>query len=128
MNDQKVLIVDDEEDLREVYSEYLQSSGFKNILEMSDGLDAFAFCLKEKVSLILLDHKMPYLLGADFLKALRDKPGPNQDTPVIIISGFIGDFKESLQSIEKTYFLEKPVMLESLLRYVKMSLYGKEAA
>lgn len=125
MENDKILIIDDESSLREVYSEYLKESGFTNVVEKNDGLDAFVFCSLEKVDLILLDHRMPFLHGSDFLKALRSKKGPNKNTPVIMISGYVADFKESVESLEKVFFLEKPVSMDTLLRYVKMALYGE---
>jgi two-component system chemotaxis response regulator CheY len=117
-----VLIVDDEQGVREVFADYFESElQFKNILSAQDGLDAFLECSKQKFDVITLDFMMPILNGADFLSALRNKPGPNQKTVVIMISGYLPELAEGIKTMDNTFFLDKPVDFTRLSRYVKMS-------
>lgn len=117
----KVLIVDDEKDIRVIFEEVFRFElGFESITFAEDGLDAFHACSVQKFDVISLDHMMPHLKGADFLSALRTKPGLNQNTPVIMISAHIPEFVNEVKAIENTFFLEKPVDFARLARYVKM--------
>lgn len=123
----KVLIVDDEAEIRNIFEEvFRQDLGFESITFAKDGLEAFVECTLQKFDIITLDHMMPYMKGADFLVALRNKPGPNQKTPVIMISAYLPDLSETIRSIENTYFMDKPVDFTSLIRYVKMSFKGDD--
>ena len=122
----KVLIVDDEADIRSIFEEVFKDDlGFTDITFAQDGLEAFSLCSQQKFDVITLDHMMPYFKGADFLVALRNKSGPNQNTPVVMISAYLPDLSETIRTIENTYFLDKPVDFTRLTRYVKMAV-GKE--
>lgn len=114
------LVVDDEEVLQEVYAKYLEHLGFEDIVIAKDSLDGYVQAHKRKFDLIALDHKMPVLKGADFLKALRNREGVNQSTYVLIISGFLPEFYDAVKTIENTFFLDKPVDLEKFSKYVNL--------
>lgn len=119
----KILIVDDEIEIRNVYAEIIrQEFGFDNMTYAGDGLEAFNECLAQKFDIITLDHMMPFMKGAEFLIALRNKPGPNQYTPVIMISAYLPELSETVKSIENTFFMDKPIDLLRLIRYMRMSL------
>lgn len=119
----KVLIVDDEKDIRNIFEEIFRHDlGFENITFAQDGLEAFTECSLQKFDIITLDHMMPFMKGAEFLIALRNKPGLNQSTPVIMISAHLPELSETIKSIENTFFLDKPVDFTRFNRYVKMSL------
>ncbi|MFP5489851.1 MAG: response regulator [Bacteriovoracia bacterium] len=122
------LIIDDEVELKEVYSKYLSHLGYEDVVLSNDSLDAFVLCSQRKFDVITLDHKMPLLKGADFLKALRSRPGVNQFTPVMMISGFVPDFYDSIKTIENTFFLDKPIDLEKFSKYLKLITVSKESA
>jgi CheY-like chemotaxis protein len=122
------LVVDDESELKEVFSKFFAHLNFDDVVLSSDSLDAFVLCSQRKFDVITLDHKMPLLKGADFLKALRNRPGVNQHTPVLMISGFVPEFYDAVKSIENTFFLDKPVDLEKFAKYVKLISATKESA
>ena len=97
----RALIVDDESGIREIYEDLLRNEmTFDEVFQAQDGLDAFLLCHTHKFDIILLDHMMPYMKGAEFLVALRNKTGPNQNTPVIMISAYLPDLSESIKSID----------------------------
>ena len=117
----RALIVDDESAIREIYEDFLRSEmAFDEVLNAEDGLDAFLLSQNEKFDIILIDHMMPFMKGADFLVALRNKIGPNQNTLVIMISAYLPDLSESIKSIQNTFFMEKPADFERIKRYLKM--------
>jgi CheY-like chemotaxis protein len=123
----KVLVVDDEKDIRNIFGEvFAQDLGFESITYAQDGLDAFTECSLQKFDVITLDHMMPFMKGADFLIALRNKPGLNQYTTVIMISAYLPDLSETIKTVENTFFMDKPVDFARLSRYVKMSLNNEK--
>ncbi len=120
MSSLSALIIDDEDGLRDIYREYFQIAGYADVQTAPDGLEAFALCAQKKYDVITLDHRMPMVKGADFLRALRKKAGPNQQTPVLMISGFIPEFRETVEMLEHTFFLDKPIDLEKFTKYVNL--------
>lgn len=119
----KVLIVDDEKDIRHIFEEIFRNDlGFDSVTFAGDGLEAYTECSLQKFDIISLDHHMPFLKGAEFLSALRNKPGINQHTTVIMISAYLPELPETIKTIENTYFMDKPVDFTRLSRYVNMSV------
>lgn len=117
----KVLIVDDEKEIRITFEEIFRNElGFDSVTFASDGLEAFTECSLQTFDVITLDHNMPFLKGDDFLFALRNKPGINQQTCVIMISAFLPELPEAIRTIENTFFVDKPVDFKRFTRYVNM--------
>ncbi len=67
----KILVVDDEELIRDVIKEYLVNEGYE-VLEASDGYEATNIVKKEDVDMLILDIMMPKLDGYSTLKQLKD--------------------------------------------------------
>lgn len=78
----KLLIVDDEEKIREFVKKYALFEGH-TIKEASNGLDAIDMCKEEKFDLIILDIMMPELDGFSTCKEIK-KTDPN--IPIIMLS------------------------------------------
>lgn len=116
-----ILIADDEKDMRDLYEEFFHNLGLKNLTLTKDGIEAFMKCSIQKFDAIILDHKMPRLNGLDLLIALRSKAGPNQNTPVIIISGYLPEISEKLNTFDNTFFLTKPFDIDELSKCLKIS-------
>jgi len=69
----KILIIEDEPVLREMYEQKFSQSGLK-IVSAEDGEQGFVVAKNEKPNLILLDMLMPKQGGLDFLRKLRANP------------------------------------------------------
>lgn len=79
-----VLLVDDEELLREGLREVLEGHGLK-VLEAANGAEALeSFALADQIDLVISDVVMPEMDGVDFIDQLR-KSFP--DVPILTISG-----------------------------------------
>jgi two-component system, NtrC family, response regulator AtoC len=78
----KVLVVDDEEDIREVIQDRLEAYGF-TVITAGTGLEALKKLSMEKVDGIFLDVKMPELGGIETLEEIRKR---DRKTPIIIIT------------------------------------------
>lgn len=77
----KILIADDEAEIRQLLKLYLEKDGYE-IVETDNGAEALSMCLGENVSMALLDIMMPRMNGYEVLKELRKK----SNIPVIMIS------------------------------------------
>ena len=113
----RVLIVDDELDIRETISEVLGFEGHE-VFSASDGEQALVRCRQLKPDLILLDLMMPGMNGWDFRRAqLRDPE--IAAIPVVVVSavGRSGDLSAS-------GFLPKPFGLDDLLAVVRRTALG----
>ena len=117
----RVLIIDDEESLRLLVGRMLESiPGLEATL--ADGGAGTLELLKRPYDLILLDLLMPGLGGLELLKRIRD-PGPNQATPVIVVS-VVADpsTKTVCRSLGVADYVVKPIEREALIRSVKAAL------
>ncbi|MAZ44953.1 MAG: fused response regulator/phosphatase [Legionellales bacterium] len=78
-----ILVVDDEDTVRESIVAHLEDSGFE-CLQANDGEAGLKLFRDEKPDCILTDIDMPKMRGIDFLSAIVDE---SPDTPVIVVSG-----------------------------------------
>lgn len=82
----KILLVDDDKDLRDIYAEVLEEAGFR-IDVASNGKDGLAKILQGGYDLILLDIMMPKIDGIAILKHLQEKPVSNAyNGPIFVLS------------------------------------------
>jgi len=82
----KILIIEDEKILSEMYTEKFQQAGFLVVSapEAEDGLEV---AKKEKPDLIILDILLPKGDGISFLQKMREEPDLSM-TPVVVFSNF----------------------------------------
>lgn len=113
----KVLIVDDEPAILEILRDMFESH-FKSVdvHRAPNGALALHLCGDKVFNLIVTDYRMPVLDGLEFLEILRRKPGVNQATPVIFLSGFLPEFKYKAETYADVYFMDKPPQSERLMR------------
>jgi DNA-binding response OmpR family regulator len=78
----KILIADDEDDVREIIEDRLKSWGF-NVVGVTTGAQALSRIASEKFDGVLLDVKMPEMTGIEVLDAVRSHDG---SLPIIIIT------------------------------------------
>ncbi|HUU03501.1 MAG TPA: response regulator [Myxococcota bacterium] len=84
----KVLVVDDEADVRKFITAVLEKEGYQTVTA-GDGVEALQKAGSEKPDLIILDLQMPEKTGTDFYRKLsRDKD--LGQIPIIVVSGLAG--------------------------------------
>lgn len=81
MNNINILLVDDEENIRNLLGAYLKKEGY-NIFHSENGIKALEVLNRESIQLIILDIMMPVMDGFETLKHIRGK----WDVPVIMLS------------------------------------------
>jgi DNA-binding NtrC family response regulator len=101
----RVLIADDEKDIRWVLTTTLRQEGFEPI-EADSGQAVLRTLRKQAVDVVLLDLRMPDQDGLDVLRALRRFDG---STPVVLLTGF-GSIATAVQAMQAgaTSYLTKP--------------------
>lgn len=112
MNRYNILIVDDEEGIRQVISMNIQKSHF-NIIESSSGNEAYGKCQQQSIDLIITDMMMPDGTGMELLQRVR-KEGPNPNVPVIFVTAFSRFAKDQVMNSGANAFFDKPIDYEQL--------------
>jgi EAL domain-containing protein (putative c-di-GMP-specific phosphodiesterase class I) len=82
-NEGTILLVEDDESVRQVYSRVLAKSGF-TVVTACNGAQATQLVQRRAIDLVVSDIAMPEMTGVDLLKALRLE---NLDVPVILMTG-----------------------------------------
>ncbi|MCL6559231.1 MAG: PAS domain S-box protein, partial [Firmicutes bacterium] len=119
-----VLLVDDEEMVRNLARKILLRYGYK-VIPAEDGLTALDIYRREKeeIDLVLLDLAMPWLSGQDTVKALQEIDG---NVKVLISSGYsLKDMGGELQVKGAIGFVHKPYRPADLARAVRQALDAK---
>lgn len=112
-----VLVVEDDDDIRDVLQEVLTAEGFR-VDVAKDGLDALGKLETGAAPpVILLDMMMPKMDGETFLKTLRSRPAL-AGAPVIVISGN-PVAREKARKLEAVACLVKPFEIDDLLSVVR---------
>ena len=81
-----VLVVDDSDDARMLYGDYLEMSGFR-VVTADNGEQAIAAARAEWPAVILMDVSMPKTDGWDAIQRLRADP-LTADIPIVVLSAF----------------------------------------
>jgi DNA-binding response OmpR family regulator len=113
----KILIVDDEEGIRMLYSMELQDEGY-DVITLPDGKDLLETVERERPDCIVLDIKMREFSGLDLLQQLRRK---FYDLPVILNSAY-SSFKVDLKVVAADYYVVKSSDLTELKEKLKVAL------
>ena len=80
----KILLVEDDKSLREIYGVRLLAEGY-DIVSAGDGEEALAMAIKERPALIVSDVMMPKISGFDVLDILRNTP-ETKDIKVVMLT------------------------------------------
>jgi len=113
----KILIVDDEEHIRFLYSEELAEVGYE-VITADSGFKLLERIEAEKPDLVVLDIKMVDYNGLDLLQDIRNK---YYDLPVVLCTAY-DTFKEDMKSIAADYYVIKSFDLTELKTKIAMAL------
>lgn len=122
MNKQSILIVEDDNDLRDAYTMILESEGY-TVYSAEHGKAALAqIQLNGDPGLIFLDLRMPVMDGISFLKEF--KPSEHPETEIVVFSNY--DAKKEIDTAyelgAKRYVLKARAAPKELIRIVKTVL------
>ncbi|HEY6389606.1 MAG TPA: ATP-binding protein [Candidatus Acidoferrum sp.] len=117
-----VLIVEDEEAVRELAAEFMKSAGYK-VLTASDGKEALALAKSSgPIRVLVTDIVMPNMRGPELAKLLK---ASRKDLKIIYMSGYLEFNKGDGEFLEGSYFLQKPFSRDSLVSKVDEALKQK---
>jgi DNA-binding NtrC family response regulator len=120
MSSSRILVVDDEADIRELLCEILAEEGYE-VEAAPDAATARRACARQQPDLVLLDIWMPYMDGITLLREWAEK---NMLTfPVVMLSGH-GTVETAVEAtrLGAFDFVEKPLSIAKLLRTVERAL------
>ncbi len=114
----KILIVEDEQDIRELYSEILREEGYE-VTEAWDGQVGLKEALSGKFDLILLDIMLPKVDGLHILKEIKKKPELSK-TPVILLTNLGADavIKEAFTLGAEAYIIKSEYTPDQVINEV----------
>lgn len=114
----KILLVEDDKSLREIYGVRLLAEGY-DIVSAGDGEDALAMAIKERPQLIVSDVMMPKISGFDMLDILRSTT-ETRDIKVIMMTALSSDDQRARgeQLGADRYLVKSQVGIEDVVRTV----------
>ncbi|MBO9665681.1 MAG: response regulator transcription factor [Bdellovibrio sp.] len=120
----KIVIVDDYEESCKLLAEILSST--YDCSYTSDSMTAVQLINDKKPDLILLDYKMPGMLGVDVCREVRERES-TKNTPIIFVSG-AATIDERIKAFETGAddFISKPFHVKELILRIKARLSEKE--
>ncbi|MBR1875073.1 response regulator [Candidatus Saccharibacteria bacterium] len=123
----KILLVEDDQSLREIYSIRLTAEGYE-IFSAGDGEEALAIAVREKPDLVLSDVMMPKISGFDMLDILRQTP-ETKDIKVIMMTALSSeDQRERGNALgADRYLVKSQVGIEDVVNAVHEVLESNNA-
>lgn len=118
-----VLVVEDEEDVRALTTEFLSSAGYR-VLTAQNGVEALEIAerLGKTIRLLITDVVMPRMNGTELARQLKSL---FPDLKIIYTSGYVEEGQGNGDFVEKASFLQKPFSRDILMREVAEALRGK---
>ncbi|MBD0372137.1 MAG: response regulator [Pyrinomonadaceae bacterium] len=119
MNEHCILVIEDQDDLAELYKARLKQAGYKVQLALT-GEEGLAEFQANGADLVLLDMTLPEMQGTQVLRELRTL---NATVPIIIVTGETGElYKDESERMGVQGYLSKPPDYDQLLEIIRRSL------
>ena len=123
----RVLLVDDYPDAREMYSEYLQYSGF-DVVEAGNGMEALQRAAETAPDIILMDLSLPVMDGWEATRRLKADPRTAQ-IPVVALTGHaLAGISEGAKKAGCDAFVTKPCLPDELVKEIRKILDGSTSS
>ena len=119
----KVLVVDDFEDNRAMYAEFLRYSGF-DVTEASNGAEAIEKATALRPDVVIMDLSLPIVDGWEATRRLKAEPR-TRDIPIVALTGHaLEGHSQGAREAGCNRFLAKPCLPETLLETLRELLSG----
>ena len=116
----KILVVDDEENIRELYRDELVEDGYK--VELAEnGQSALSKFETFRPDLVTLDVMMPGMNGIEVLRRIREK---NPSIPVLLLTAF-GEFRQDFNTWASDAYIVKSANVSELKQTIRQLLGAK---
>lgn len=116
----KILIVDDEPDLRMMFKDILSTFGYE-LEEAGDGVECLEKLAKTKYDLILLDLMMPRMDGMEALARIKQDPKKYGNSPILILTNLTSDvaIKEGFERKADGYLIKTELTPEQVVKEIE---------
>ncbi len=120
MNSKKILIVEDDQYIRDIYKSTLEEAGF-NVTTAVDGEEGLLKAKQGGYDLVLLDMMMPKVDGIQFLTSLKEDPPKTHNGDTILLTNLTQDpvIKQGMDLGAKSYISKADVNPAEFLEKVK---------
>ncbi|MBD0325456.1 MAG: response regulator [Pyrinomonadaceae bacterium] len=119
MSEHCILVIEDQEDLAELYEEAIEKAGYRARTALT-GEEGIAEFRANGADIVLLDMTLPEMHGAQVLREIR---ALNASVPVIIITGEASEqLHQQCERLGVHDYLRKPVDYDALLTSIKLAL------
>jgi two-component system, cell cycle response regulator DivK len=116
-----VLVADDHEDTRLVFSETLQAAGFA-VAFAADGREAVEACGRKRPDLVIMDLSMPALNGWEAIRALKLAEGTSGIPILVVTAQAVHHSRNLAEAAGCDAYLTKPCAPDELVRHVRALL------
>jgi two-component system, cell cycle response regulator DivK len=117
----RVLLVDDYPDAREMYTEYLEFSGF-DVVEAENGMEALQRAVDTSPDIILMDLSLPVMDGWEATRRLK-ADRRTASIPVVALTGHaLAGISEGAKKAGCDAFVTKPCLPEDLVKEIRKIL------
>jgi CheY-like chemotaxis protein len=121
-----ILVVDDFEDNREMYAEFLQFSGYA-VVEASNGLEALEKAFELRPDLVLMDLSLPGIDGWEATRRLKHDDR-TKHIPVVALTGHaLAGHSKGARDAGCDAFITKPCLPDVLVAEIKKMLEGSKS-
>jgi CheY-like chemotaxis protein len=113
----KALVVDDNEKNRMLEKDLLEVAGFE-VFAVEDAVIGIAMARREKPDIIIMDVRLPDMLGTEAVRILRqDKE--TCDIPIVFVTAFVmPEHREGIDAIPNSGFIGKPINTRTFAKEV----------
>jgi two-component system, NtrC family, response regulator AtoC len=124
MAGERLLIVDDESQIRQIFGDYFSSLGYR-VVVAENGRDALEIFAHGDFDCVLSDLVMPVMNGMEFLRALREE---DKETAFFLMTGYpsVGSTVDAIKLGAYDY-ITKPLNLEDVRIKVERAVHARDA-
>jgi CheY-like chemotaxis protein len=116
-----VLVVEDYQDAREMYGEYLRFSGF-DVIEAANGFEAIEKAVAQTPDIVLMDLALPKMDGWEATRRLK-ADARTKDIPIVALTGHaLAGHADSAQKAGCDSFVTKPCLPDALVAEIQRML------
>jgi two-component system, cell cycle response regulator DivK len=114
----RILVVEDQEDLRAILRDFLSTSGY-TVIEAVDGAESVAKAAAERPVLVLMDIQLPVLDGYDATRQIKALPGLTANQIIAVSSFAMKGDEEMARAAGCDEYVTKPYSPVQLLRTIR---------
>ena len=122
----KVLVIDDDDQVRQTLKRVLLYAKF-DVLEAATAEEGVTISTEQRPDVVVSDVRLPGMSGLQLVQRLRAGPA-TFDTPVLLVSGKLGEDEHPVAGLQCTDFLPKPFLFSDLVQKIRALVSGPSAA